>query len=60
MTRKNDVPMEELVQEVFLREGGVKELLEVLLNKAMEEELDSHINAGWHERTDDRRGYRNG
>lgn len=41
-------------------ESPVKAALSLLLNSLMEKERDEYINALSHERTDERRGYRNG
>jgi transposase-like protein len=49
-----------LLQEVFSDRGGAKRLLEHLLGQAMGAEVSSHLAAGLHERTDARRGHRNG
>jgi putative transposase len=49
-----------LLQEVFGQPDGVKRLLEHLLNQAMTAEASAHVGADRHERTDARRGYRNG
>jgi putative transposase len=48
------------LQEVFQREGGPRALLELLANRAMREEVARHVGAGPHERSDARRGWRNG
>jgi hypothetical protein len=50
----------ELVQEAFKADGGLRRLLEVVLNLGMVEESAAHVGAGVHERTQERRGYRNG
>jgi transposase-like protein len=49
-----------LVQEAFSAQGGLKRLLEAVLNSAMREEAAAHVGAGMHERSAERRGYRNG
>lgn len=49
-----------LLQEVFAHPAGVKRLLEHLLRQAMAAEVSSHVAAGPHERTEGRRGHRNG
>src|SRR5438067_12564609 len=49
-----------LVQEAFSAEGGLKRLLEAVLNSVMREEAAAHIGAEMHERSAGRRGYRNG
>lgn len=60
MTRPNDDRIDEMVQEVFSTTLGAKRLLEVLLERIMEGELTEHLGAERHERSDSRRGYRNG
>ena len=50
----------QFLQEVFSNRDGVKILLEQLLNKAMQAEVAQHVAADPHERTDQRRGHRNG
>jgi putative transposase len=49
-----------LVQEAFREDGGLRRLLEVVLNRVMQEESTAQVGAGPHERTAARRGYRNG
>ena len=49
-----------LVQEAFRADGGLRRLLEVVLNRVMREESAAHVGAAQHERTELRRGYRNG
>jgi transposase-like protein len=49
-----------LLQEVFAEADGAKRLLEHLLAQAMAAEVSAHVAAGPHERTDQRRGHRNG
>jgi len=48
------------LQEVFLKEGGPRALLELLANGAMRAEVAAHVGAGPHERSAGRRGRRNG
>lgn len=50
----------QLMQEVFKDRDGPKRLLEILVNRAMQAEVTGHLGAAQHQRTDDRRGYRNG
>ena len=50
----------ELVQGVFKREAGLRELVQWLANQAMQEEVTEHLGVEVHERSDQRRGYRNG
>jgi transposase-like protein len=49
-----------LVQEAFRADGGLRRLLEAVLNSAMREEAAAHVGAQMHERSAARRGYRNG
>jgi transposase-like protein len=49
-----------LIQEAFETDGGLRRLLEAVLNSGMLAEASAHVGAGLHERTVDRRGYRNG
>ena len=49
-----------LVQGLFERDQGLKELLQWVLRAAMAEEVSRHLGAGPHQRTEARRGQRNG
>lgn len=49
-----------LVQEVFSAPDGAKRVLEYLLTQAMATEVTAHVAAEPHQRTDQRRGQRNG
>jgi putative transposase len=49
-----------LVQEAFSSDGGLRRLLEAVVNSGMREEAAAHLGAEKHERSADRRGYRNG
>jgi transposase-like protein len=49
-----------LVQEAFSSDGGLRRLLEAVVNMGMREEAAEHVGAALHERCADRRGYRNG
>jgi putative transposase len=49
-----------LLQEVFVNRDGLKDLLEHLLEAAMQAEAAGHVKADMHERSEDRRGHRNG
>ena len=62
MARKqDDRRMLEIWQEATGREeDGLKELLESILHRVLEEELTAFIGADPHERTSRRNGYRNG
>jgi transposase-like protein len=49
------------LQEAFANRDGLRRLLEVVVNAAMRDEATAHLGgAGPHERTDARRGHRNG
>lgn len=52
--------IEQFLQGLFVREQGLKELVAWLANVAMQQEVTQHLGAGPHERSDDRRGHRNG
>jgi putative transposase len=49
-----------LVQEAFSSDQGLRRLLEAVVNSGMREEAAAHVGAAMHERSADRRGYRNG
>jgi putative transposase len=49
-----------LVQGLFSKEQGIKLLLEHLAQRAMQEEVWQHLGAQFHERTEQRKGHRNG
>jgi transposase-like protein len=49
-----------LLQEAFARKEGMKMVLEELMREAMEAEVEEHVGAGRHERTEERNGHRNG
>jgi len=48
------------LQELFTRQDGLKMFLELVANVAMREEASVHVGAAPHERSDQRRGHRNG
>src|SRR5215208_2644719 len=50
----------DLLQEVFAREDGPRRVLEFMAAEAMREEVKAHLGAAPHERSDGRRGHRNG
>ena len=52
--------LEALMQEAFSSTDGLKRLLEMLLERVMAMESAAHLGADRHERSSDRRGYRNG
>jgi len=60
MAELNSDVMGLLLQEVFSHRDGAKRLLEHLLNQAMQSEVGQHVGASRHQRSVDRRGYRNG
>ena len=60
MAKLNSDVVGRLLQEVFSHPDGAKRLLEHLLNQAMQAEASQHVGAERHERSVDRRGYRNG
>ena len=60
MAEKKDDVLGVLLQEVFSEPNGVRRVLEHLLGAAMAQEVEDHVAAAPHERTDERRGQRNG
>jgi transposase-like protein len=52
--------LEGLLQGLFQREDGPRKLLSFLAQQAMESEMLEHLQAQRHQRTGERRGYRNG
>ena len=48
------------LQELFTRKDGPRMFLETVINLAMREEATAHVGAGPHQRSDERRGHRNG
>jgi putative transposase len=60
MAKRDSEVVSRLLQEVFSAPDGAKRLLEHLVNQAMQAEAGSHIGAERHERSDERRGWRNG
>ncbi len=51
---------QELVHGLFRGDEGLARLLEEVLNQVLESQATEHLRAGPYERTDSRRGYRNG
>lgn len=49
-----------LLQDAFKRDDGLKALLRALAQQVMAVEAEAHVNAAPHERSAERRGYRNG
>jgi transposase-like protein len=60
MAERNGDVLGQLLQEVFADRDGAKRLLEHLLEQAMAAEVSAHVAASPHERTEARRGHRNG
>ena len=60
MTEQHDDRILELAQELFSERDGARRLLEALVNQVMEAEVSEHLGAGRHERSAERRGWRNG
>ena len=60
MTEQHDDRILELAQELFTERDGARRLLEALVNQVMEAEVSEHLGAGRHERSAERRGWRNG
>ncbi len=59
MTKRNNDGYLDEIQERM--DGDMfKAMLEVMAQRVMEEELERHLGAERHERTEDRRGHRNG
>jgi transposase-like protein len=60
MAQGNDGTVLALLQEVFSNRDGLKRFLETLVNQGMQAEVAEHLGADRHERSDVRRGHRNG
>jgi transposase-like protein len=60
MAQGNDGTVWALLQEVFSDRDGLKRFLETLVNQGMQAEVAEHLGADRHERSDGRRGHRNG
>jgi putative transposase len=60
MAEGNGDVVGQLLQEVFAKRDGLRRLLEVLVNATMQVEAGRHVGAEPHQRTEDRKGYRNG
>ena len=50
----------EFLHEAFSTDGGLRRLLETVVDAGMAEEAAAHVGAKRHERAEGRRGYRNG
>jgi transposase-like protein len=51
---------ESVMQQLFTRDNGLAVLAEEVVNQVLEAQVSEHLKAGWHERTQEREGYRNG
>ena len=60
MARKSMEFDGELVQRLFADPDRLKQVLEVICQSAMKEEVSGHLGAERHERSEERRGHRNG
>jgi putative transposase len=61
MTRDHRRPDAQMVQEVLLDDAAfLREIVERVLQEVLEAEITEHIGAAPHERTDARKGHRNG
>lgn len=49
-----------VLRELYARPDGPRAVLEFLSQRILEAEASEHIGAGWHERSGERRGHRNG
>jgi putative transposase len=50
----------DLLHDLFANREGMQRLLETVVNIGMREQAAAHVGAGEHERSENRRGYRNG
>src|SRR5438270_9280731 len=61
MAQRNIDGIGQWLQEAFADDGqGLRRLLEAVAQAAMREEAAAHVGAAQHERSEGRRGYRNG
>src|SRR6266705_1891867 len=60
MAQSNIGPIAGSLQRLFAEQDGLKRFLEAVIQQAMAVEVDAHLQAGHHERTESRSGYRNG
>jgi len=58
-TFEMEIP-DEKIQQMYEGDRGIAVLLEPILNQILQSEMTEHLRAGPEERTDGRRGYRNG
>jgi transposase-like protein len=50
----------QMLQRLFTDDSHLAQLLEAILNQVLDAQVDEHLRAERYERTDERRGYRNG
>ncbi len=60
MTQKNRNIISTSLQGLFQDKGALKAFLSAAVNEFMQAEAEEHLQAGHYERTEDRRGHRNG
>ncbi|MDY6794673.1 MAG: transposase [Actinomycetota bacterium] len=62
MAKKKSMTMEEALQVILASDGDnpFRQMLEFIVQNALEMEMSEHLGAGPYERTGERRGYRNG
>jgi len=60
MAKTNVDSIGQLVAGLFRNRDGLKDFLQSVLPSAMQEEVGQHLQAASHERSEQRRGYRNG
>jgi putative transposase len=60
VTAKNIGNLDNALSEVFTRQDGLTRFLELVCHQLMSREVQEHVGAGVHERSEARRGYRNG
>ena len=61
MAQLKDSPIAARVREALVDQPGfLRDILQATLQRLLEEEITLHLNADPHERTEERRGYRNG
>ncbi|GMA56776.1 mutator family transposase [Alicyclobacillus sacchari] len=51
---------DEFLKGLFLQDGGVAKLVEQVLNQVLQAQVTEQLKAKPYERSDERRGYRNG
>jgi len=60
MARQDCEVIGRMMQEIFSKPDGAKRVVEALLAQMLDAEVSAHVAARRHERTDSRRGHRNG